>query len=132
MAELDEKNTGQPVVRIPDQGTSLTANSGTVSAKVEDAARYLPAALKSIEDNFPVSFVVLCVAGYILIAAFGKMDTLGKFIGYIVFLLFAAFGYKLVISKLNPWIWMLLSLLLTSLIIITLQNGWLHVFDRYL
>ncbi len=91
-----------PIKINPEGGVSSSSNP------VEKTAQYLPLALKAIEENFAVSFSLIAVVGYIVIAAFGKMDTLKKYIGYLLFLTLSVCVYKLATTKVPKLTWVLI------------------------
>lgn len=56
--------------------------------------RDVPQVLQTLEERFPFTAIIISVVGYITIAAFGQMNSLGKYGGYILFLIFTFGIYK--------------------------------------
>lgn len=55
----------------------------------------IPRVLKSLEENFSFTAVLVGIIGYIVISALGHMDSVNKYFGYISFLLISFLMYKL-------------------------------------
>jgi hypothetical protein len=51
--------------------------------------------LAYLESNFAFTVVLISVIGYIIIASFGEIDNLKKYLGYVIFLMMAFTVYKL-------------------------------------
>lgn len=54
----------------------------------------VPGLLKHLQGSFSFSAVLLSLVGYIVIAAFGQMNSIGKYIAYIGFILMLIIFYK--------------------------------------
>lgn len=54
----------------------------------------VPQVLQTLEERFPFTAIIISVVGYITIAAFGQMNSLGKYGGYIFFLIITFGFYK--------------------------------------
>lgn len=63
--------------------------------------RNLPGLLDYLRDNFHFSGLVFGLCGYILIATFGSMQSLGQYLGYILFLVVSIVVYLLVTKKIT-------------------------------
>ncbi|GMX57864.1 MAG: hypothetical protein YFSK_1940 [Candidatus Yanofskyibacterium parasiticum] len=120
----------------------ITAESGATkeTKSIDDVGgdahglRYIPTLIKSLEDHFSFSVLLLSVIGYIVIAAFGQMNSLWKFFGYLFFLVTLLFFYKYksleirdVIKKINKFF--LVSFFLLLLIIIFLLSIYFYKCD---
>lgn len=55
---------------------------------------HLPVLLRHLEDNATFSLTAFSLVGYVIIAAFGEMDSIGKYIGYLLIILFTISIYK--------------------------------------
>jgi len=94
-----------------DQNAGITSTN-----KIEEYSKYLPGALKAIEERFSIFFVAVGLVGYIIISAFGKMDSLGKFLGYIVFLSLCWLYFQLYTRHVSKYLLVLLVLALVFLL----------------
>ncbi len=67
--------------------------------------RYVPTLIKSLEEHLSFTALLVSVIGYILISAFGKMDSIEKYFGYIAFLFFSFFFYKFLKTNIKITFW---------------------------
>jgi hypothetical protein len=83
--------------------------------------RFIPPLINYLQDNFLFTAILLSIVGYIVIASFGGMETLGQYFRYILFLCLAFVVYG--IAKLHR---IALSLLILAVVvlasIVTFQN----------
>ena len=56
--------------------------------------RHWPTFFQYLENRFAFSAALLSVAGYVIIAAAGQFDTLGKYVGYLLFLALILTSYN--------------------------------------
>jgi type IV secretory pathway VirB2 component (pilin) len=54
---------------------------------------HLPRLFQYLEGHFAFSAALLSIIGYVVIAAFGQMQALGQYFGYIIFLAIVLFVY---------------------------------------
>lgn len=67
--------------------------------------RHIPILIKFLEEHLSFTALLVSVIGYILISTFGKMDSIEKYFGYIIFLIFAFFFYKFLNSSFKITFW---------------------------
>jgi len=67
--------------------------------------RYVPTLIKSLEDHFPFTALIVSIGGYIVISSFGGMSSIGEYLGYISFLFISFIFYKYLQSeeRNNKW-----------------------------
>jgi hypothetical protein len=56
--------------------------------------RHWPKLFQYLEEHFAFSAAILAIVGYVVIAAFGEMRSIGQYIGYLVFLGIILFVYS--------------------------------------
>lgn len=101
------------------------SDSKTTGSPIADAMNNTPQLLKKLQENLPFTMMIISVIGYVVIAAFGQMDTFKKYIGYCIFLTLILSTYFLFENNLFKKIKinkvMLFLFLITITVIIT-QN----------
>lgn len=105
-------------IKVNPEGGVTPANN-----PVERTAEYLPLALKAIEDKFGISITIIAIVGYIIIAAFGKMDSMKKYLGYIFFLAICLSIYKLTTTKMSKLIYSLIVAIFVLVTFILSEHG---------
>lgn len=81
-----ENRSEPPAVTFPSAGEQTAISSN----KMEEYSKYLVGALKAFEDRLPVAGALIVIVGYVVIAAFGEIDSFWKYLAYISIL---CFGY---------------------------------------
>jgi amino acid transporter len=92
---IDTENSGfvPATGGVADKGTQSTSSSPPEVTKY-DAIKYIPGVLGYLESKFSFTAILLSLIGYIVIAAFGQMNSVGKYFAYILFLLVLFSFYK--------------------------------------
>lgn len=116
-----ESRDQRPIFTFPSEGEATAISSN----KMEEYSKYLVGALKAIEDRLPIAGALVIVIGYVVIAAFGKVDSFWKYIAYISILLFAYLFYKIKTAKLSRMNSFLLSIIIALLLYIAIDQGFL-------
>lgn len=109
---------------------------GTTFSTQEDSVmpdrlgiRYWPKLFQYLEEHFSFSASILSITGYVIIAAFGSMQTLGQYLGYILFLGGILFVYNF--NKKNIR-WLYFFMIATFLLIgILLFQNWSYIHQKY-
>lgn len=107
----------EPIIKIKDNSEVNPTN------KVEEYSKYLPGALKAIEDRLPISSFIIVIVGYVIIAAFGEMDNVWKYLGYLSIFVISFVFYKLMKAKLAMTTYLLLGIIVVLLIYIAEFRG---------
>jgi hypothetical protein len=108
---MDNNNQTKGVDTNSQGFISVDSNSKTETKSSEflggdnHGLRYIPTLIKSLEDHFSFTALLVSVVGYILISTFGKMDSVEKYFGYIIFLIFSFFLYKFLNSNMKITFW---------------------------
>jgi len=84
--------TEKPKIIIPEKGVPTTGFSP--NNPVDKAADFLPRALIAIKEYFKEAVFIFFTLGYVFIAAFGHMERLQNYIGYLIVLLMGILFYK--------------------------------------
>jgi|CXWL01.1.fsa_nt_gi hypothetical protein len=88
----------EPIEQDATGGQSTSTQGGEFqgSGPVSEALRNVPSLFQFLENNFSFFAVMLSVFGYVIIAAFGGMENLGQYLGYVVFLccVFTIYSFK--------------------------------------
>ncbi len=103
-----------PEVKLPrsDQQTAVKFQDNvdvTPTNKVEEYSKYLPGALKAIEERMSIAGALIIIVGYIVIASFGEMNSLWRFIGYFAALAISALFYGFYRIKLSLATYLLIA-----------------------
>lgn len=83
--------------------------------------QHVPTLMQYLEDHSAFTAVVLSIIGYVVIAAFGGIKTLGQYLGYIIFLSGACFVYFVDKQK-TRWLYGFMLLTVILIIGIIVQN----------
>lgn len=83
--------------------------------------KHWPRLFDYMESHAPFTAAVLSILGYIVIAAFGSMETLGQYLGYIIFLAIIGYIYNFN-KKGGKYLYLLIALLLLMFGILVFQN----------
>ncbi len=114
-------------------GIDETDSKNSSSSIYGDILRQAPKFLEHLEKNLPFTVMIISIIGYIVIASFGQMDSVRKYIGYLLFLFLMFCGYKVlrgdflktitkkikITKKINKILWFLILFLI---IFIFFQN----------
>lgn len=101
--------------------TSFSNDEYPISGEDRLGFRHLPKLFQYLEEHFLFSALLLSIIGYVVIAAFGSIKTLGQYLGYIIFLCITMSIYN--IDKKNQrLIYFLLISIFILLAIIIMQN----------
>lgn len=84
-----------PIETYKNKSTDQIPSTEGLEEHVNYTMKILPTVVKTLEEHFPFVASIVSLVGYIVISAFGHMDSLGKYIGYTLFLLFVYFLYRL-------------------------------------
>lgn len=85
---------------IPDDAGAIVP-PGARLGLLDHYGAYIPRALEAIENRLPLVFSLGGIVGYIVISAFGKMDSLRKYLGYLSILFFGMLSYRLLKKEIN-------------------------------
>lgn len=85
--------TEKPKITIPENDVQTTGTSP--DNPVDKAADFLPRALIAIKQYFKEAVFLLFILGYIFIAAFGHMEKIQNYIGYLIVILIGILVYKI-------------------------------------
>lgn len=128
---MDESNATKGAGKDAGEWSDLSVNSNenfgtdvfeekSGKSVYSDFIKYGPKFLKELETNFAFTAALISIIGYIVIAAFGQMNSEKKYFGYLFFLLIIFIFYRLLkkifIIKHQTWLIILL------IVIITCQN----------
>jgi len=137
MDELESttKGVGKNIGEWADYSTDNNSTTGideadsknSSSSTYGDILKQAPKFLKDLESNLPFTVMIISIIGYIVIASFGQMDSVRKYIGYLLFLFLMFCGYKVlrgdflkaITKKTNKILWFLILVLI---IFIFFQN----------
>ena len=84
-----------PIETYKNKSTVQIPLTEGLEEHVNYTMKILPTVVKTLEEHFSFVASIVSLVGYIVISAFGHMDSLGKYIGYTLFLLFIYFLHKL-------------------------------------
>jgi amino acid permease len=99
MDDLQSKTTGidiqeEDLTDVTPVGTDKTViKSGSVGGDHFGLSQ-IPRVLRSMEDQFPFTAVLLSIIGYVVISSFGQMNNGLKYLGYLFFLSISYFFYR--------------------------------------
>jgi hypothetical protein len=84
----------------------------------------VPGLIKALEEHLSFTILLVNVVGYVVIASFGGMNSLGQYLGYILFLSLSFVFYKILYSniKLKNSTLILTLILIVAVSIIIIQN----------
>lgn len=117
-------------IPIEERNDGKTGTSGP-GYQVSDpiGLRNIPFILDYLETHFVFFGSLLSVIGYVVIAAFGSMENIGQYFGYIffLFLVFIFYSINQKVSFLkgmssHKWVWVLSLFSFILLLIILVQN----------
>jgi len=94
--EWEEADVAKPF----DEQTESFRKS--TSSNWSDMMKVAPAFLVKLEENLAFTATLLSIVGYVVIAAFGQMDSLKKYFQYLLFLLFTFCIYKALKTEYFP------------------------------
>lgn len=114
-----------------EQGLSKTSFSGEQSSSGDDrlGIRHWPRLFEYLENHFSFSASLLSIIGYVIIAAFGAMSTLGQYLGYILFLCVIVFIYNLD-KKDRKWLYFFMAVTIVLIGFVCIQN-WYSLTSLY-
>lgn len=78
-------------------------------------SEYILRVLEIIEQKFSIIVSLISVIGYIIISAFGKMNSVKKYFGYLLFLIISFGFYKLGKLKITMTNWILVVIIICLL-----------------
>lgn len=84
----------QPVNQEQSSAQTTFYNDENKSSEDRLGIRHWPRLFQYLEEHFAFSASLLAIIGYVIIAAFGSMENLGQYLGYIVFLCGILFVYN--------------------------------------
>ncbi len=117
---LNSSEKWQP---IEGQGSSSSTSAGaSVNSEDKFGVRHLPGLFQYLEGHFAFSAALLSIIGYVVIAAFGQMQALGQYFGYIIFLAVVLFVYTPE-KREKKWKYLFI-ITLTALIVILCYIFW--------
>lgn len=91
--------------------------------------KHWPSLFSYMESHSSFSAAVLSVIGYVIIAAFGSMETLGQYLGYIIFLSIIGFTYNFN-KKGGKYLYLFIAVILLLIGFIVFQN-WSKISSYY-
>lgn len=89
--------------------------------------RYVPTLINSLEEHFSFTALMASVVGYIIIAACGQMNDVGKYFGYVFFVFSSFVFYKYLNSKEGLGIWRHIFIVILFIIGFLLFLLWLSI-----
>ena len=104
-------------------------NEKTESGDDHLGIRHWPRLFQYLEEHFSFSASLLSIVGYVIIAAFGSMQNLGQYLGYIIFLCGILFVYNFD-RKDKRWIYFFIATTFLLIGIIVFQN-WHIISSNY-
>lgn len=126
-----DENTTKGVADITQGFQSVNASDSSKGTGFSDKTvgvendrlgiRHWPGLFDYMESHAPFTAAVLSILGYIVIAAFGSMETLGQYLGYIIFLAIIGYIYNFN-KKEGKYFYLLIALLLLMFSILVFQN----------
>lgn len=81
----------------PKKQSQKTASQGNLNSSntgLGQALDRVPLVINTLEDRFPFTALVLSIVGYVIIAALGEMNSVGKYLGYLFFLFMVLAVYE--------------------------------------
>lgn len=105
-------NTGKPTTVSEYPDTNLGGD--------QHGIRYIPSIIDFLEKRFAFSAALISVIGYVIIAAFGEIQSMGQYLGYAIFLGIVLLVYKSnEMKKLHLVLSVVSVLLLIAIVILT-------------
>ena len=92
MEKDDKKNL---LVKFPEDKAPSSLTNTAPNNSVEQVADFLPRALSAIKGNFKEAVFLFGILGYIFIAAFGHMEKIENYIGFLFIFLLGVISYNL-------------------------------------
>lgn len=121
----------QPVTQELGVDKTSRQNSLDMSGGDRLGIKHWPGLFKYLEDHFAFSASLLSIAGYVIIAAFGAIQTLGQYLAYILFLCGVAVVYNFdKIEKNRKWLYAAV-VLIAILLVCVLFFTWNYVVLSY-
>jgi len=119
---MEEDNKKNLIVKFPEDKSSpgtVLGSGNTPNNSVEEVADFLPRALDSIKENFREAVFLFIILGYIFIAAFGHMEKIENYVGYLLIFLVGILVYKIwdKITLRDIFYWILIIVLGTYFLI---------------
>ncbi len=112
-----------------DTSPDTEANTPKISVHDPLGVSHWPGFLKYLENNFAFSAALLSIIGYVVIAAFGAMASLGQYLGYILFVCGVVFVYNLN-KRDKRWLYFFIIVCILLAGFIVIQN-WSLIADIY-
>lgn len=82
----------QPITQQDGTGETIYTSSNENNDRF--GVRYLPTLFQYLEEHFSFASSFLSIVGYVIIASFGQMQSVGQYVGYIIFLGLILFAYS--------------------------------------
>lgn len=101
--------------------------------------RYWNGIFEKLEEKLPFTIVLLSLIGYVVISAFGQMDNLKKYGGYLVFLILLFIFYKSQAKKTEQenklnykynWFFIAGFVVLLGILLLLIKLNWTLIVDH--
>ncbi|MFA5062202.1 MAG: hypothetical protein WC526_03580 [Patescibacteria group bacterium] len=135
---------------VPQEESSggILAQAGTSSEGKPDmggptgdpwGTRYWNGIFEKLEEKLPFTIVLLSLIGYVVISAFGQMNNLKKYGGYLLFLMLLFIFYKSQVKKNDRenkqnyrfnWFFIIGFIILFGILLLLIKLNWLLIIDH--
>ena len=130
--QKQQKTDAEPQIKIPEKKNPEESKSLTPENPIEKYSSYLPVASKSIEERLPLAGMLIAVIGYIVIAAFGRINNVWDYLAYLSILIIGLSFYELKIARIPKITYLLLGIIVILLGFIMAQNGIYNFFANFI